>query len=137
AGLTFWALDAYLGGRWRRAAAWFSLAVLAKETAVLAPLALLGWEILSRLPFQHLKGLDASETTSLKRSPDANSDTQASTRSPGLAVFVSLLAPVAILAAWYAYHYSRTGYIFGNPEFFRYNVQATLSGVRIALAFLM
>src|SRR5262249_53125326 len=38
AGLTFWALDAYLGGRWRRAAAWFSLAVLAKETAVLAPL---------------------------------------------------------------------------------------------------
>jgi hypothetical protein len=32
--------------------------------------------------------------------------------------------------AWYAYHYARTGYVFGNPEFFHYNVAATLSPVR-------
>jgi hypothetical protein len=48
-----------------------------------------------------------------------------------------LLAPVGVLCLWYAYHYSRTGYVFGNPEFFRYNVQATLSGMRILLALFM
>jgi hypothetical protein len=32
--------------------------------------------------------------------------------------------------AWYAYHYARTGYVFGNPEFFHYNVAATLSPTR-------
>ena len=37
---------------------------------------------------------------------------------------------------WYAYHYSRTGYVFGNPEFFRYNVAATLSPLRFVLALL-
>jgi hypothetical protein len=35
---------------------------------------------------------------------------------------------------WYAYHYARTGYVFGNPEFFRYNVAATLSPLRFLLA---
>jgi len=49
----------------------------------------------------------------------------------------SLLVPVAILSLWYAYHYSRTGYIFGNPDFFHYNVQATLSPLRILLAWLI
>jgi len=157
AGFTFWALEAYLAGRWRGATAWFSLAVLAKETAVLAPVALLGWEILLRLPFGPGKGLlDLMRTASLKRCPDADARSSANReedieigdrrndhgrgqafRSRGLAPFASLLAPVAVLALWYAYHYSRTGYVFGNPEFFRYNVQATLSGVRIALAFLM
>jgi len=31
----------------------------------------------------------------------------------------------------------RTGYIFGNPEFFRYNAQATIHPLRILLAFLL
>src|SRR5262249_33625596 len=31
----------------------------------------------------------------------------------------------------------RTGFTFGNPEFFRYNVQATLSPLRILLALLL
>ncbi|HTW30057.1 MAG TPA: glycosyltransferase family 39 protein, partial [Candidatus Sulfotelmatobacter sp.] len=44
AGLTFWALAAYLEDRPVATAMWFSLAVLAKETAILAPMALLGWE---------------------------------------------------------------------------------------------
>ena len=131
AGLTFWALEAYLGERWYTAAAWFSLAVLAKETAVLAPLAVLGWEIVTWLPVQPLKALLASTNSAwLKQSSDTN---------PGGARsrFVSLIAPVVVLSLWYAYHYARTGYVFGNPEFFRYNVQATMSGVRIALALLM
>jgi hypothetical protein len=39
------------------------------------------------------------------------------------------------LACWYAYHYSKTGFLLGNPEFFRYNVAATFNPLRIPLAF--
>src|SRR5579859_176904 len=51
AGFTFWALAAYIGSAkdnrpWKQAV-WFSLAALAKETAILAPLALFAWELLS------------------------------------------------------------------------------------------
>jgi len=46
----------------------------------------------------------------------------------------SLLVPVLALAGWYLYHYARTGFVFGNPEFFRYNVQGTLHPLRIVLA---
>jgi hypothetical protein len=45
-----------------------------------------------------------------------------------------LTLPLLPLSLWYAYHYSRTGYIFGNPEFFRYNVAATLNPLRFLLA---
>ena len=45
----------------------------------------------------------------------------------------ALLFPVLPLAAWYAYHFHRTGYIFGNPEFLRYNATANLDAHRIAL----
>ena len=48
-----------------------------------------------------------------------------------------LLIPALPLALWYAYHYARTGYVFGNPEFFRYNVAATLSPTRFLLALAM
>src|SRR6202140_214545 len=49
AGFTFWALAAYIDSYkkedrpWKHVV-WFSLAALAKETAILAPLALFGWE---------------------------------------------------------------------------------------------
>ena len=46
AGFTFWALAAYIEDRPWKEVLWFSLAALAKETAILAPLALLGWEVL-------------------------------------------------------------------------------------------
>ena len=39
------------------------------------------------------------------------------------------------LAAWYVYHYAKTGFFFGNPEFLRYNAQATLTPLRILAAF--
>ena len=45
-----------------------------------------------------------------------------------------LLIPLLPLALWYAFHYVRTGFVFGNPEFFRYNVQATVQPLRVLLA---
>src|SRR5882724_6815076 len=51
AGFTFWGLLAYLEDRPWKMALWFSLGALAKETAILAPLALFGWELVGyRLP---------------------------------------------------------------------------------------
>src|ERR1700680_3613163 len=49
AGLIFWGLRAYFEDRRLAAAIWFTLAALAKETAILAPLALVAWEILGLL----------------------------------------------------------------------------------------
>src|SRR5579883_1287274 len=115
AGLTLWGLEAYLTGRWRATAFWFSLAVLAKETAVLAPVALLAWEIVS--PWLGLQ---------IQREPDRLSDPQvAKAPRPSFAWMLGFacLLPVLVLCGWYAYHYVRTRYVFGNPEFFRYNVQ--------------
>jgi 4-amino-4-deoxy-L-arabinose transferase-like glycosyltransferase len=39
------------------------------------------------------------------------------------------------LAAWYAWHYAKTGFLFGNPAYLRYNAQANLSPVRFLAAF--
>jgi hypothetical protein len=39
------------------------------------------------------------------------------------------------LAGWYAYHYAKTGFLLGNPEYLRYNAEATLTPVRILAAF--
>jgi 4-amino-4-deoxy-L-arabinose transferase-like glycosyltransferase len=46
AGLTFWGLLAYVENRRWAVALWFSLAVLAKETTILTPLALFAWELI-------------------------------------------------------------------------------------------
>lgn len=115
AGLTFWALRAYLDDRRFAMFAWFALAALAKETAILAPLALAVWEILGPV---------------LLRSP--NSLLLFLRRDPRR--IAALVASVLPLACWFVYHYSRTGFVFGNPEFFRYNVQATANPLRIVLA---
>ena len=117
AGLTFWGLSAYFKDcRWRQAA-WFSLAVLAKETAILAPLALLVWEALAHVVRPRWQEFF----------PSAEKRTRA----------FHLLVPLVPLACWYAYHYAKTGFLFGNPEFFRYNVAATLNPLRIPLALAM
>ena len=49
AAFTFWGLLAYVENRRWGAVLWFSLAVLAKETAILAPFALFAWEALTML----------------------------------------------------------------------------------------
>ncbi len=119
ASLIFWGLSAYIEERKLATILWFSLAALAKETAILAPLALAAWELV---------GFLAQRTSFRKlwRTEDTHP----------LRV-VSLLIPAVPLAFWYAYHYARMGYVFGNPEFFRYNVAATLSPTRFLLALIM
>jgi len=112
AGLTFWGLCAYLEDRPVATAVWFSLAALAKETAILAPVA---------LALQYVG--TAALGCPVERS---------STASPRK--LLPLLLPLLPLAGWYAYHYVRSGYIFGNPEFYRYNVAATLNPLRFVIA---
>jgi len=123
AGFTFWALAAYIEDRPWKQVLWFSLAALAKETAILAPLALFGWELLGY--FIRLRSKESSKEIRWKEIlPPAGR------RTPWL----YLLLPVVPLAGWYAYHYSKTGFLLGNPEFFRYNVAATLNPLRVPLA---
>jgi hypothetical protein len=99
-------------------ACWFALAALAKETAVLVPIALALWEVVA---------------------PKVTSRFAAETDTPINAHLhperlVYLLLPCIPLATWYAYHYFHTGFVFGNPEFLRYNLQDTLHPLRIVLA---
>jgi hypothetical protein len=47
----------------------------------------------------------------------------------------SLCSSALPLAAWYAYHYAKTGYLFGNPEYLRYNAETTLAPLRVLAAF--
>jgi hypothetical protein len=44
------------------------------------------------------------------------------------------MVPATTLVLWYGYHYARCGYVFGNPEYFQYNVESTLQPLRILLA---
>ncbi|MGD0416366.1 MAG: glycosyltransferase [Terriglobales bacterium] len=120
AGFTFWALAAYLEDHPWKQVLWFSAAALAKETAILAPLALFAWELLAYLIRPHCKETRWKQIFPPEGRP---------------AHTLGLLLPVVPLAAWYAYHYAKTGFLLGNPEFFRYNVAATLNPLRIPLAF--
>jgi hypothetical protein len=141
AGLTFWGLCAYWESRPLLTAAWFSLAALTKETAILAPLALILWELLCilllarvhhfwpLLPEVETTGLNSLETSAKGRKALLGGVGRNSIR------ILSLSFPLLPLALWYTYHYLRTGYVFGNPEFFRYNVASTLNPLRFLLAF--
>lgn len=113
AALNLWGLAFYLEERRRSAVLLFALAALTKETAILVPLVLAAWELLwlvRRAPESRF----APPRRSLARSLD-------------------LLLAALPLALWFAYHFHRTGYVFGNPYYFRYNVEATLHPLRIAL----
>jgi len=114
AGFTFWGLYAYAAGKKPATAAWFSLAALSKETAILAPAALFAWNL-----FRGWRGRGHPEIRSERKR---------------IAFWSSLLFPLVPLMFWYGFHYLKTGYLLGNPEFFRYNVQATLSPIRIVIA---
>lgn len=172
AGFTIWALLAFVERRKWQTGLWFSLAVLAKETAILAPPALLIWRIMaprlrgmarlqslkkeekelsSRAPQEIRSLLEIKRTADSSHALGArarfragrNDKTMAFSQAPqrcceqpseNWAFASALLFPIVPLAVWYAYHFHRTGFIFGNPEFFRYNVQSTLHPLRIALA---
>jgi len=93
------------------AAAWFALAALSKETAIIIPLTLAAVSL--------VEGIRAPGRARIRLRQEA-------------AWFSSCLLP---LAAWYAYHYAKTGFLLGNPDFLRYNAQANLDAFRIAAAF--
>lgn len=132
AGFIFWGLESYLRRQRLWAALWFSLAVLAKETAVLAPLALFLLWIYQRA-IQRISPAAAKAAT-----PESAPVGPAETRAlPDGSIVWSLAIPALALTLWYAYHYAHTGQVFGNPEFFRYNVQTTLHPLRIFLALLL
>jgi len=92
------------------AALFFALAALSKETAIVIPLTLAAVSLFE------------------------------CRRAPGMARIrlgresVWLLSCVLPLAAWYAFHYFKTGFLFGNPEFLRYNAQANLTFPRFLAA---
>lgn len=110
-------VNLFRGRAGRRAACvvLLALACLAKETAVLIPFVLCGWELLCRLA-----GRRERVARLVCLAPP-----------PPLARTLALLLALAPLAAWFAYHYAQTGYVFGNPEYVRYNVSSTLNVARI------
>jgi hypothetical protein len=103
---TLWALAFWLEDRLWPAAVCFALAALSKETAIVTPLALALWESW-RL-----------------RQP----------RRQRIRKVLALAAPVVPLIAWYFYHWRKTGFVFGNPEYLRFNATATLTPLRVLLA---
>lgn len=127
AAFTLWALSFYLTPPGhtderglRRQRSWtnslavgllFSLSVLSKETAIVTPAALALLELVLIL---------------------RDRDMRSALRSR-FGVLAALVAPVLPLLAWYAYHYHRTGFVFGNPEFLRYNATANLDAHRFFL----
>ena len=112
---TLWGLVFVFAGHRRArylwaAAACFAVAVFAKETAIVTPVAFGLWELV--LAFRSSQAL----------------------RRIHLRAASVMVAPIATLLAWYAYYHHRTGYFFGNPQYLRYNATANLSLLRILLA---
>jgi len=108
-------LDAALTER-VTAAVLFSCAALSKETAIVTPVALACLEA--------WLALRAWRThAEPKRWLGVH-----------LAWVLALVAPVLPLLGWYGYHWRKTGFVFGNPEYLRYNATANLGAYRIALS---
>src|SRR5580704_8351864 len=93
------------------AALWFSAAALCKETAIVIPLTLAAVNVAEGFR------VGAATRTKLWRE----------------AAWFSIC--ILTLSGWYAYHYAKTGFLFGNPEYLRYNAEATLTPLRILVAF--
>jgi 4-amino-4-deoxy-L-arabinose transferase-like glycosyltransferase len=114
AACTLWGLVYALPERDRKpwaAAAWFAAAALSKETSIVIPLTLAALSL--------AEGLRASPPARGRLWREA-------------AWLASCAAP---LAGWYAWHKAKTGFLFGNPEFLRYNAQANLEPLRFVAAF--
>ena len=120
AALTIWGLAVYVERRKVAAVVFFALAPIAKETALIAPLALMAWELLC--PLLQIRKLEGEPLCMRSGKPSR--------------AFGWLLCAIP-LACWLAYHRHATGYVFGNPEYLRYNATATLNPLRIVLAMLI
>jgi hypothetical protein len=90
----------------------FSLAALSKETAIVEPAALLAVEA--------VRFLRARSNLEQRRAH--------------LRWMVALAVPFFPLIAWYAYHRARTGFMFGNPVYLRYNATANFTVSHIVTA---
>ena len=87
----------------------FSLSALSKETAIVTPFALA----------LHRIYLVARDTPR---------------RREHLLRLASLSFCVLPLVGWYMFHYHRTGFVFGNPEYLRYNATANMDAHRVVLS---
>ncbi|HZQ45256.1 MAG TPA: glycosyltransferase family 39 protein [Acidobacteriaceae bacterium] len=87
----------------------FSLAALSKETAIVEPAALIA--------------IEAGRFIDQRRSPTE--------RCERVRWIAALAVPFLPLIAWYAYHRARTGFIFGNPVYLRYNATANFTAAHI------
>ncbi len=114
AACTLWGLVYALPDRNRKpwaAGLWFMAAALCKETAIAVPLTLAAVSL--------VEGFRAQRPVRFRLWRES-------------AWLASSIVP---LIAWYAWHYAKTGYVFGNPEYVRYNAEATLTPLRILAAF--
>ncbi|MFZ0744379.1 MAG: glycosyltransferase [Terracidiphilus sp.] len=114
AACTLWGLVYALPDRERKpwaAALWFIAAALCKETAIAVPLTLAVVFV--------VEGFRAGKPSRYRLWRES-------------AWLASCVVP---LAGWYVWHYAKTGYFFGNPEYWRYNAEATMTPLRILVAF--
>jgi hypothetical protein len=114
AACTLWGLVYSLPARGRNpvaAALWFAAAGLCKETSIVIPLTLALVCLLLALRLRKAQ------------------------RRSSLVEGLWMASAALPLAAWYGYHRMKTGFLFGNPEFLRYNAQANLSPLRFLAAF--
>jgi len=118
AAFTLWGLVYTLPARNRllphkpwAAAFCFALAALSKETSIAIPLTLVAYNLFESYHAPGMKRIRLWRESAW------------------------LTTCVLPLTAWYAYHRAKTGFLFGNPEFLRYNAQANLDPPRILAAF--
>lgn len=114
AAFSLWGLVYSLPDEDRRpgiAAVWFTLAVLSKETAIVIPMTLAVVAIVA--------GARAAGPERRRCWREA-------------AWLVSCIFP---LIGWYAWHYAKTGFVFGNPGFLKYNAESNFAVTRFLAAF--
>ncbi len=119
--LVLWTLYSHITGRRSQAIAFAALAAVAKETTVVVTLTLFGADLLSNIAYRWRPQLAIRwclPRQSLLR----------------CAAYLLALLP---LVGWLAYHFHRTGHVFGNPDYLRYNVSATITPLRIVFAGIM
>jgi hypothetical protein len=119
--LVLWMLYSHIAGRRWQAIAFGALAAVTKETSVAVTLTLFGADLLGWFAYRWWPGLAAKWCLPRRTLLQC-------------AAYLLALLP---LVAWLAYHFHRTGHVFGNPDYLRYNVGATVTPLRILLAGLM
>ncbi|HEX4758957.1 MAG TPA: glycosyltransferase [Terracidiphilus sp.] len=114
AACSLWGMVCMLPDRDRKpwvGALWFAAGALCKETSVAIPLTLAAVNVVEAF----------------------RADNEA--RGKLLWESACLSSCVLPLGSWFLWHYKKTGFMFGNPEYLRYNAQATMDPLRMLAAF--